>query len=207
MNEAKQTGRPADGLREIKLAFIAAHERGEPLDAWLERYPQHARALIDLAMALDETRRRPTPDAAELALAGEALRKALRRVAGTPLAQPAPGLMARARALGMRLPALAQRLRLWPEILVKLDQGFIRPDTIPRRLVEQLAATLDCPTELVLAWLPPTPRTVGAQYYADRTPEPPRQESFAEALARAQGLPEADRQWWLAALREEGLTP
>ena len=115
--------------------------------------------------------------------------------------------MVRARALGMRLPALAQRLRLHPEILVKLDQGFIRVDSVPRRLLEQLAAALDSSAELVLASLPQTPQTASAQYYADRAPEPARQQSFADALAQAESLPEADRHLWQAVLREEGLVP
>jgi hypothetical protein len=207
MNEAKRPGGPAEGLREIKLAFIAAHERGEPLAMWLERYPQHARTLIDLAMALEMGKRQPAPSPEEIATASEALRGALQQVTGAPLSRPAPGFMARARALGMRAPTLAQRLRLHPTILIKLDQGFIRVDSVPRRLIEQLAAALDSSAEMVLASLPQVPHTAGAQYYADRAPEPARQESFADALAGAEGLPEADRQLWQAVLRDEGLVP
>src|SRR5262245_61147920 len=105
MNDAKRPGGRAEGLHEIKQAFIAAHKRGEPLAEWLERYPLYARPLIDLATALETGERQTAPSPEEIASASEALRD---EVTGAPLSRPAPGFMVRARALGMRLPALAQ---------------------------------------------------------------------------------------------------
>ena len=78
MNEAKHSSSPADGLREITLAFIAAHERREPLAVWLERYPQHARTLIDLAMTLDAAARQADPDPHTVTATANALREGLR---------------------------------------------------------------------------------------------------------------------------------
>jgi hypothetical protein len=63
--------------RELKLAFISAHQCGEPPAAWICRYPQAARALTDLALALETGRRVPAPTPAELGRAAGWLRRAL----------------------------------------------------------------------------------------------------------------------------------
>ena len=63
---------PSTTLRELKLAFISARERGEPLDSWIGRYPQHARMLIDLAAALATTPEQPEPRPEEIALPSHA---------------------------------------------------------------------------------------------------------------------------------------
>jgi len=203
----RHSGGAAEEPREVEVAFMDAHARGESVTVWLDRYPQHARALIDLAMALDAAERPRTVEQGDIVAAASALRATFQEVTGFPLSQPAPGLVARVRAHGLRLSELAQRLRLPTAILVKIDQGYVRIETIPQRLIAQLAATLDCASDAILKGLPAAPRTANAHYYASRAPDPARQESFADALAEADSMDEADRQTWLAVLSDEGLFP
>jgi len=63
--------------RELKLALISAYQYGEPPAAWIRRYPQAARALTDLALALETARRVPAPTPGELCRAAGWLRRAL----------------------------------------------------------------------------------------------------------------------------------
>lgn len=205
--DVRSPGEVTDEAGAIELAFIAARARGESLAAWLERYPQHARALIDLDSALDADDRAPEPEAEAVAVAVTALRAALARVAGPPAPTPAPGLIARGRALGLGIPQLARRLRLASDLVIKLDRGVFPPATIPRRLCDQLAAVLQYPRATVEAALTRQPVVQAALYYAKRAPEAPRQQSFLDALKQSQDLTPEDRAFWLAAAREEGLVP
>lgn len=207
MEKMKDTGESTQELREIEFAFMDAHARGESVTVWLGRYPQHARALIDLAMALDAAERPRTVDPKDIVAAVSALRTSFQEVTGTPLYQPAPSLVARVRAHGLKLSELALGLRLPTVILVKIDQGYIRVESIPRWLIAQLAAILGCSGDTILVGLPAAPRTANSQYYANRTPDPARQESFADALDEADNIDEADRQMWLSVLRDENLLP
>ena len=106
-SEQEQPGTAGDRLREIKLAFIEARERGEELSGWLERYPEHADVLIDLAIALDMEPDLDYRSPSEIARATDILKRAF-GVATTPPSDPAPGLVARARGVGLKIPQLAE---------------------------------------------------------------------------------------------------
>jgi hypothetical protein len=73
--------------RELKLAFIRAYQCGEPPAAWIGRYPQAARALTDLALALETARRVPAPTPGELGRAAGWLRRALWLARASPRPQ------------------------------------------------------------------------------------------------------------------------
>ncbi len=72
--------------RAVKLAFIGAYGCGAKPAAWIRRYEHEARALADLALALDVARRLPAPTPAEVQRAAGWLRQALwqRRAATRP---------------------------------------------------------------------------------------------------------------------------
>ena len=124
-----------------------------------------------------------------------------------PLAEAVgAGLAARAQALGLGLPQLARQLRLTPDLLFKLDRGYLRLDTVPRRFLAHIAAVLHTTAEGLLAGLPggPAPAAAVGYLHADQ-PQEAQQQTFLEALAHARGLPAAERERWTAAAREEGL--
>jgi hypothetical protein len=195
-----------DELRRVKLDFLAAQERGETLGPWLDRYPQYARELVDLAMATEAEHRLEAPSEDELVATREVLRRVAADVVGQPALAPAVGLVARARAVGVRVPQLARRVGLTAEVLYQLDRGYIRLETVPRALLRRLGEALNASAEAVLAGLPRTPPPAAAMAFnARERPAEARQQSFAEALAQAGDLPAGDRATWLAAVREEGL--
>lgn len=135
-----------------------------------------------------------------------AVRRALKEGPSPPQREAALGLVARSRASGITIPQLARRTRLKSDILFKLDRGVLQLETVPKRLLAQLAEALVCPVDALTASLPTSPMTVTAMYYADQAPDVARQQSFAEALAQSDELPEDDRLHWLAVVREEGLS-
>ena len=193
-----------DDLRTIELAFLAARERGEPLAPWLERYPEHRERLIDLAQLVDPTISDTEPTAEAVTAMAAILRRALDQ-ALPPAA--APRLVERARGLGIAVPHLAQHLRLSADIVYKLDRGFIQAETVPRRLLNELAAALEWPVEQLAASLQRArPATQAAMYHARTAPQAAQTQSFAEALAQATTLGAEDRAHWLATVRDEGLS-
>lgn len=195
-----------DELRQIELEFMAAYERGEIITDWIERYPQHAIALTDLAIALElnSPDASDEPDAESLAAAAAALRRAHDEVVGPSPSPSSPGLVARARSLGLTVSQLAGELQLANDILFKLDRGLIWPDTVPKRLMTMVAAALKWPTaslpERLIASQPAM-----ALYHAKQKPKLGEPQSFAEALAQSDVIADEDRATWLAIARDEGL--
>jgi hypothetical protein len=196
MNTPLPPGAPPD-LRRLKLAFLAALERGESPRPWLAAYPAYAGILADLAVA-SAAPSTPAPPA-EVDAAAAILRATLQAHL-TGMGAREPGLAARIAARGLRLPAVAAHVRLPPEILFKIDRRIIPLDTIPSRLLHALAALLECPIAALCASLAGSgPRTAGALYHATRPPAV-RQQPFAEAVRTSLTIDPADQAYWLAAV-------
>ena len=183
-----------DDNRAIHIAFLAALEAGEKPDAWLRRYPQHAPTLIDLAQAYGVEAAQPAPRPADIA----AVAAIGRRTLAQATAPAALGLAARATRAGLTLRELAGRVGLSSDILHKVDRCIIQPNTVPTRLVEQLAQLLGCTAEaLRLGLAGAAPRTAGAMYHAAQAPQI-GQQTFAEAVRSSRMISPADRKRWLA---------
>lgn len=224
----------APDLEAIRLAFMEARERGEPVHVWLDRYPQYATQLIDLAVALKADDRPIEPSVAEAVRVAGAVRRTLERLASPAIlaaaavrveevqqvrqAQQTPeaaqisspqvvlGLAGQARAVGLRVPELARRLRLPVQVLVSLDQGYVRLETVPRQFLQFVAEVVQCTVEALAASLRPAPTTAGMAFHVQGKPQNARQRSFVEEIEQAPGIDPAEKARWLAAAREEGLT-
>ncbi len=180
--------------RAIHIAFLAALAAGEAPDTWFRRYPQHAPALIDLAQAYGVEAAQPAPRAADIA----AVAAIGRRTLAQATAPTALGLAARATRVGLTLRDLAGRVGLSSDILLKVDRCVIQPDTVPTRLVEQLAHLLGCTAEaLRLSIAGTAPRTAGAMYHAAQAPQV-GQQTFSEAVRSSRMISAEDRKRWLA---------
>ena len=188
---------------EIEQRFMLAYGRGESLKEWITRYPLYARDLAELALAVDAQRVLPDAAAADSALARDAFLRALEAL---PVTAAAPGLLARAQALALTIPELAKRLQITPDLLFKLDQGYVRLETVPRRFLAHLARGLQTTVDSLLAGLQPGRAMAGNMAFSTKDrPQAARQVSFLEALGQARGLTPAARQEWEEAARAEGL--
>jgi len=193
MNHHHRDPQAADTLRHVQFAFLDALDRGERPDTWLQRYPQYAAALVDLAQARDLEAALPPPSAAAVAAVAAIARRTLGATTG-----PALSLSERARQAGLSIRDLASRVGLTSDILFKIDRRVVRPETVPGALVRDLAAALDCTATALRAGLTGGPVTAGALYHAKQAPQV-GQQTFAEAVAASVALPPADRQRWLEA--------
>ncbi len=183
----------------------AARPGGTRLEEWVRRYPQHERALVQFALCnfLFEqggTAAEATPAQETLFLERAAM---IRRKMMRSMTPPAPArlrsLVDAAKERGLSVPALAERLRLTPLEIVKLNQRLIRAATIPNALVRQLASLLERSREEVADYLslPPT-LSAQASYRADRTPRAQEPQDFRDALKDNPNLSEEQRAYWLA---------
>jgi hypothetical protein len=177
-------------LRGIKLAFLEALEQGEAPASWIRQYPQYARALTDLALAATAP---ADPPEATITRAATFLRATLPT---TPLAQ-AVTFGERVKQAGLSMRDVATRVRLNTEILFKLDRRIIPVETVPTRLLDQLATMLGCSPEALRAGLAGNgPQTAGAMYHAKQPPAV-GQQPFAEAVRASLTIAPADRAYWL----------
>ncbi len=185
----------------LGVAFLDALEAGARPDAWLRRYPEHAAALIDLAQAYALEQAAPAPTPAEVAAVAAIARRTL--AAARP--EPVLGLSARASRAGLTLRALAARVGLGSDVLVKIDRRVVRPETVPGALVRELAAILDCTAAALRAGLQgAAPAAGAAMYHAKQTPAV-GQQSFADAVAASMTTaPEARARWLQAAAADSG---
>lgn len=191
--------------QDVQLRFLEACDRGEPVGPWLAQYPQYCEELIELALSTQSAERLPAPTASDLYYTRQIMQRTLREVAGPAPVAP-PGILARVRAAGLTIEALAARLDIASDLVFKLDGGYLRRDTVPRRLFEQLAAILHDTVEQIMAGVPSRPAlAAGAAFYSRRRPAPASQQSFAQAVRESVHIPADARARWLAAVQEEGL--
>ncbi len=188
-------------MHSLQLAFLDALERGELPDPWLTAYPEHAALFRALASSTLAPADPPSP--ADLAATAAILRATLQ--AQMARSQPTePGLIARMAAQGQTVSTVAAALRLSPDILFKIDQRMIRLDTVPERLLQDLATLLDCARAALCAGLTgasPSP-DAGSSTRPDR-----RQLTFAEAVQTSRTMDRADQTYWLTTHGVSGCPP
>ena len=179
-------------LQDVLDAYMAEDEAPSQarLAAWTHRYPQYAQALTELTAAWRTLAWLPPTevsvvDEARLVRRGMSLvGPLLRESAAQHAAQPAiASLLEEGRAQGGTVEALAARAGLSIPLVLKLDRRLIRFATLPRQVIEGVAAAIGRDAASVAAYLQGGPRlAVGASYHARQTPALGEQEDFAAAV-------------------------
>jgi transcriptional regulator with XRE-family HTH domain len=199
-----RTGQAGHGgseeLKRAKLELVGLREQGDAhgLRALLERYPQHAAALIEFSAALTATDAYadvvPTPETTRIAAAARVA--AFDAVFG---AAPAFGsLKALRNARQLSLKAVADRLGLGLDVLSALESGRIRARSVPARFLGALGAILDATADQVgailgaqVAPVPAYRRATGDGFDG--------QLDFAEAVQLSSSMSSQQRAQWLEA--------
>jgi hypothetical protein len=101
------------------------------------------------------------------------------------------GIIAKATELGLRLPALCERVGLPRSVVVKLDRRLIDAATVPSQVVARVAEQLAVSADVLRSYLQTAPTLSGAASY--RAKEPP-------ALADAESGDVAPREAWASAI-------
>ncbi len=201
-------------LASYEDAIAAAGPGGANLAAFVDAHSAYAKEIIEYAANSYVFERgaiynaelaTPEAETAFLAKASE-IRARLMAAEGTEqrFESPAPtSLSEAARQRGLTTPALAQRLRLSPLEVVKLNQRLFRPASIPAALIQRLAEALDRTVETISSYLrlPPT-LSAQASYKADAAPRMTEQSDFEEAVESSRSLSEEDKTFWRAQARD-----
>jgi hypothetical protein len=187
-----------DNLNAILAEYADQSKQGDPapLAELIERYPEHAREIVEFAVydAVLEHGNVFAPE--ELEGESRFLRRAeiLREHRSSSL--PIRSLSAAAKAAGHSLTELAKFMHIGYPIMVKLDRRLIDPATIPRAIADRLAETLSRPVETVIAYLRLTPiLSTEANYRSSEVPRAEKQD-FQSALSSCPEMSEQDRAIW-----------
>jgi hypothetical protein len=208
MSDAGRPENPDMDLEDVLNEFSAELEELGPsyalLTSWTARYPAYAHELSELAAAETLLRHSPAaPDQASderLLQAGlDAARGVLERVRHErPAAVPArallPGLMIRAREIGLSIRELADRSRLSVTLVGLLDHRLIGFASIPQEVVDALAGALQIQAASVGQYLQQSPSfAASASYRAEDAPTLPTTQDFFEAVRQDPTLDESRR--------------
>jgi len=201
----------ATTLDDVLNEFVAECESptSEALGAWVGRYPQFRRELIDFAAAWAE--QMVLPEAPELTqheeerivdrVMSHALNVSYKREAEAQASPPSEkaisSLIDEAKNAEMNGAEFAKRCLLDLVLVTKLNHRQIRPETIPFRLISHIALLVGQNAERIREYLAGPPQPFSAVSFLSK--EKPRRferESFADAV-RSSSLSEAEKARWL----------
>jgi hypothetical protein len=94
-----------------------------------------------------------------------------------------PGLMGRAREVGLNISQVAERSQLSVTLVGLLDRRLVRFASIPGEVVQELAAALQTQVASIADYLQQTPAFApSASFRADEAPSLPGTQDFADAV-------------------------
>lgn len=182
-----------DVLNEFAAELDEAGASYALLQSWTSRYPAYARELADLAAGEALLRHAP-PTSEELddqrlmqvgldAAQGVLDRARQERLVAKPAPAAVQGLMARARELGLNISQLAERTQLSVTLVGLLDRRLVRFGSIPREVIDGLAAALQTQVASLSEYLQQGPAFApSASFRAEEAPALPQTQEFADAV-------------------------
>lgn len=190
-------------LMQVELEYMERFEQGDApsLEELIEIYPDLREELAEFLfefVSLENVSNRSEPSEEGLRCGAVASERALEKVFGQP-----KSLRAARELSGEKLTTLAEAVRVPADVLRALEQGMVRVDTVPQKLVERISGILDLPQGLLQQLLRgPMLRTQPIHFRAqekegEEPKEDPHQMSFAEALKLSPGCDEEILKEWL----------
>ena len=198
-------------LNDVLNEFVAEYEQptAEALETLANRHPQYRDELIEFAAAWAE--QIVLPPAEELSAEQEKVLvdRAMSHVANVTFDrdQDAPNrvedgqvissLTGEAKSQGYSVKEFAKACGLDLALITKLNNRQIMPETIPSRLISNLARLIERTTDAVQKYLALPPGRIAARAYLSRQkPESTGQQSFADAV-KDSSLSDAEKARWL----------
>ena len=193
-------------IDSITFQYAEEYRQGRRprIQEYVRRYPQYASELLDYALyfhtlGFDSP---PLEEPAELTLSPESeaalarIREQRAAYAQAPAAAtPIESLFARGIAMEAPPPKLAEAVGLTFEVLAKIEARAITVSSIPRTLVQRLAAALKTAPDAIAAYISGAPAgQAGGFYFADQAPAQ-QQESFLDAVQASALNPDQKREW------------
>jgi transcriptional regulator with XRE-family HTH domain len=190
-------------LTEVKMALIAARERGEPdalTHALRQAGAENADAIVEFDLGLVATssygNEADAPDVMEIAQ-----RARVRAFAAAFSAKPtaaAVSLKSLIKAQGSSLVALASRIGLGVDVLSALEMGRISLKSVPQRLYDALSEALDATVEQITAAVAYDVAPALRRGQPGARAATNKQIDFAEAVISSQSMTPEQRASWLA---------
>jgi len=204
-------------LDDVLDQFVRNHASPSPeaLAGYIAKYPEHREAIVAFVAVWSEQHflQDDTMSSApnEAALVESAClrfdaameeRSAQRVRASAPSADAAVAAASQtlsewARRAGFDLVDLAVPLDLDIGLVAKLDRRLIQAETLPRRLLDELARVLTTTTDTIRSILSAPPATAVPAFMIVRSAARSMPEPFADAV-RASTLPEITKARWLS---------
>lgn len=198
-------------VEQVLDAYMAASSEPsrEILAEWIARYPQYEQELVDLTVAWIQSNRLPAQNdyaidvERGIRIGLEEAQRAYTKWSSEGEAKPSRGtplvsFLQEGNLHGLSAQDLAEHLQLSLALLRKLENRLVRVETIPLRLIERLADTLERGIREISAYLalpPMLPR--GLRLKARQRPMIPDQENFLDAVRADESLNPEQRSYWL----------
>lgn len=205
-------------LDDILDQLVIEHSGPSPqaLAGFLARYPEYREAIITFAAAWSEqqllqataacadqveeaTIRNACARFEAAVIARDTARKAASDAVAKGNPSPAPQTLSQlAQGVGIALMDLVAPLKLDVGVVAKLDKRLIRAETLPRKLVEELARLVGSSADAIMSILSAPPAaSPGPAFMIIRSVATPTQESFSDAL-KASTLSVEAKAYWLS---------
>jgi hypothetical protein len=197
----------------IDAYVVSSADSGEDtLDTWVESYPQYANELRDFAAHYKLFRRLPerayTAEEEELinTRAASVVQNLLyRRRAGVATSnEEVTGLINEAEMQNLSLEQFAEATGLSASIIAMLDRCQVRYESIPRKVIDNIAQVIRKAASGVATYLQGEMRLQPAHYRADEAPRAARLQEFSALVAIDPELSAAQRKQWLELVASSG---
>jgi hypothetical protein len=201
-------------LDDVLTGYLAAGAMdSDSLRQWIEHYPEYEQELTDFAMAWMLSESLPVPPGAAQVTDSRLVERGMQAVqqlltkkqqpesaallASSSAAEQISGLMAEARARGLRPRQFVQVTGLGDALLAKLDRRLIRFASIPNEVIERIASALQRDLDSVRQYLQQAPSfATTAAYRAEQAPQLAEPEDFFAAAASDSTMSAAQRAHW-----------
>lgn len=219
MNEKKMRNEQ-EALEDVLDAYVASTTvpSQQALKEWIRRYPHYRRELIEFTVSWTMTEHLPPSPAVEeteeelLVLRGMSVVQSVMNEHRQKVRTDKENNEVNLRSLldegsrfSLSIHEIAAACRLGIQTFRKLDRRLISYPSIPMKVIQVIAETVQRNVEVVASYLQSEPVLAkGARYRAEQRPEVVQQEDFFEAIRSDMTIEEVDRSYWLAFEQPDG---
>lgn len=200
-------------LEEVLDAYIAASQTPsrEILQEWIKRHPQYAQELTDFTVAWSQTEHYPEKKnqqkdpSARLHLGMNIAHQAYDQIAATNHVireqnkAPLASFFREGKQLGYSPDEFAEQINVPVTVIRRIESRLLLVDTIPTKIIETIAFTLQRPGDEIWNFLtrpPVVPQTLRLKSH--QAPKVAQQQNFFDVIRADPTISEEQRAYWLS---------
>jgi len=200
-------------LEEVLDAYIAASQTPsrEMLQKWIKRYPQYALELTDFTVAwsqiehFPEKKNQQTDSNARVKLGINIAHQAYDQAAATKHVikeqniAPLESFFREGKKLGYSPDEFAEQINVPVTVIKRIESRLLIVDTIPTKLIETLAFTLQRPGDEIWNFLTRAPVVSQTlRLKSHQAPKVAQQQNFFDVIRTDPTISEEQRAYWLS---------